>query len=189
MLTIYLVRHGETKWSKALKHTGLTDIPLTEEGEGQVSHLYEFIKNITFEKVFCSPLIRAKRTCEICNLLKDAIITNDLLEWDYGKYEGLTSSEIHKMDPNWSVFFKDPKGGETSLQVQKRADHLMEELLKLDGNVVLFSSGHFLRAFTARWLSFPISYGAYFMLSTASLSVLSFEHGNQVITSWNRNFS
>jgi broad specificity phosphatase PhoE len=189
MLTIYLLRHGETKWTILGKHTGLTDIPLTQEGEKQVSNLYEVIKNIPFEKVFCSPLVRAKKTCEICHLLEGAIITNDLLEWNYGDYEGLTSQDIHKTDPNWTVFSKDPKGGETKASIAKRADHLIEEFLKLDGNVALFSSGHFLRAFTARWLKFPVSFGEHLLLSTASVSVLSFEHNNRIIKSWNLNFS
>lgn len=186
MLEIYLLRHGETKWSKSGQHTGLTDIPLTEDGEKQVENLYKTIKEIKFDAVYSSPLQRVKRTCEICHLLQDAIITKDLLEWDYGEYEGLTSKEIHLTDPAWTIFTKDPKKGETAHQIEERADRLIAELLKhKDGKIALFSSGHFLRSFTARWLGFPVSFGAYFTLSTATLSILSFEHGNQVIKTWN----
>jgi probable phosphoglycerate mutase len=184
MLEIYLIRHGETAWSKKGHHTGLTDIPLTEDGKKECRALYQKIKDIHFDTVYCSPLIRAKQTCEICHLLEKATISSDLLEWNYGDYEGMTSKQIHLIDPNWMVFSKDPRNGETSHQVEARADRMIGELLKLDGRVAIFSSGHFLRAFAARWLCFPVSYGMYFSLRTATHSILSFENGNQVIESW-----
>ena len=186
MLEIYLFRHGETEWTKSMKHTGLTDIPLTENGIKQAKNLSKLVKGVEFDSVYCSPLERAKETCNALNLLDKAIITPDLLEWDYGDYEGLTTKEIQKTHPNWTIFNADPKNGETSKSIRDRADRLMKILLKQkDGKIALFSSGHFSRAFGAHWLGFPVTYGRYFTLSTASLSVLSFEHGNQVIKSWN----
>ena len=184
MLKIYLIRHGETAWSKLGHHTGLTDIPLTDDGKKESEVLYHKIKGLNFTAIYCSPLQRAKQTCQICHLLEKAQISSDLLEWNYGDYEGKTSKEIHLIDPGWMVFTKDPKNGETSHQVGIRADRMIKELLKCEGNVAIFSSGHFLRAFAARWLCFPVSYGMYFKLSTASYSVLSFENENQVIETW-----
>ena len=185
MAEIYLLRHGETQWSKSGQHTGLTDIPLTDNGIKQSLDLKKMIAHEEFEAVFCSPLERAKQTCKNCNLLDKAIITNDLLEWNYGDYEGITSKEIHEHDPKWTIFTKDPPNGETSIQVANRADRLIKESSKYEGKVAFFSSGHFLRALAARWLGFPVSFGAYLTLSTASLSILSFEHDNRVIQEWN----
>ncbi|MCH9812063.1 histidine phosphatase family protein, partial [bacterium] len=173
MLEIYLFRHGETEWSKSGKHTGLTDLPLTKEGVEQAKALAKLVKGVKFEAVYCSPLERAKETCKALKLLDSAIINSDLLEWDYGSYEGKTSKEIQKFHPGWTIFNADPIGGETSEQVRDRADRLMKELLKYDGKIALFSSGHFLRCFVAHWLGFPITYGRFFPLSTASLSILS----------------
>jgi len=184
MLKIYLIRHGGTAWSKTGHHTGLTDLPLTEEGEKECKELYNKIKHVDFNTVYCSPLQRAKKTCELCHCMDKAIITSDLLEWDYGDYEGMTSQEIGLIDPCWTVFSKDPKNGETSHQVGLRADRMIKEILTLDGNIAIFSSSHFLRAFVARWLGFPVSCGMYFTLSTASHAVLSFEHTNPVVERW-----
>lgn len=188
MQKIYLLRHGQTEWSKSMKHTGLTDIPLIEEGVHQADTLFSAIKDIKFEAVYCSSLQRAKQTCERCKLLQEAIIDDDLLEWDYGDYEGITSKEIHKTNPGWTIFNQDPKNGETAAQVAKRADSIILKALSHKGDVALFSSGHFLRSLGARWLSQDVSFGAYLTLSTASLCVLSFEHDNQVIHSWNNTF-
>ncbi len=184
MLEIYLIRHGETAWSKVGRHTGITDIPLTEEGKKECEGLYRKIQDIKFNTIYCSPLERAKQTCEICHLLDKAQISSDLLEWDYGDYDGMTSKEVHLTDPNWTIFSKDPKNGETSHQVGVRADRMIKEVLKLEGKVAIFSSGHFLRALAARWLSLPVSCGMYFAFSTAEHAILSFENGNQVVKSW-----
>ncbi|MCH9621397.1 MAG: Acid phosphatase [Chlamydiia bacterium] len=185
MKELYLFRHGETEWSKSGQHTGLTDIPLIDEGITQAKALKKIVKGLTFNKVYCSPLTRVKSTCEYCGLLDKAIINSDLLEWDYGDYEGITTKEIHKIDPNWTVFTKDPKNGETSYEVEVRADRLIKEALKQEGRVAFFSSGHFSRSLIARWLNFPVSHGRYFALSPASYSILSFEHDYQVIKSLN----
>jgi len=185
MVEIYLIRHGETKWSLSGHHTGLTDIPLTDNGIAQAKALQSAISKVPFKLVYCSPLQRAKQTCEVCNLLDRAIINSDLVEWDYGDYEGLTTKQIHEIDPNWSVFTKDPKNGESFHHVQMRADRMISELQKLDGPVAVFSSGHFLRVLASRWCGFPTSYGRYLLLSTASISVLSIESDIQVIKHWN----
>lgn len=185
MLEIYILRHGETEWSKSGQHTGLTDIPLIDEGVKQAKALKKALSGIEFDKVFCSPLLRAKQTCQQCGLLDGAVINSDLLEWDYGDYEGMTTHQIHNSDPSWTVFTKDPKNGETSMQVEARADRLIEEAKKYDGKIAFFSSGHFSRALAARWLGFPVSHGRYFKLSPATFSILSFEHDYQVIKSWN----
>jgi broad specificity phosphatase PhoE len=185
MLEIYLFRHGETEWSKTGKHTGLTDIPLTKDGVIQAKNLVKLVKGVEFNEVYCSPLERAKETCKALYLLDNAVITSDLLEWNYGDYEGMTSKEIHKSDPNWTIFNSDPKNGETSESVRNRAEKMQKLIRGKKGKIAIFSSGHFLRCFGAHWLGFPVTYGRYFTLSTASLSILSFEHGNQVIKSWN----
>ena len=185
MKKLYIIRHGETEWSKSGQHTGLTDIPLIDEGIDQAKCLKKALKGLEFDKVYCSPLQRVKETCEIAGFLDNAIINSDLLEWDYGAYEGLTSKEIHKTDPTWTVFTKDPKNGETSYQIEQRADRLIEAAKKEEGDVAFFSSGHFSRALIARWLNFPVSHGRYFALSPASITILSFEHDYQVIRSMN----
>ncbi len=183
---IFLVRHGETEWSLKGRHTGRTDIPLTERGKKEALNLKQRLASHRFDRVFFSPLARAKETCRLAGLLDHAIADSDLVEWDYGNYEGLTSQEIHQQDPEWTIFSHGAPGGESLLQATERVDRLLARLSPIQGKIILFSSGHLLRLLAARWLSLPPSGGQYFILTTASLSVLSYEHQRYpVISCWN----
>jgi probable phosphoglycerate mutase len=185
---VYVARHGETAWSLTGQHTGRTDLPLTPNGERNARRLGDRLKGLTFAKVFTSPLQRASRTCELAGFGAGAETDPDLLEWDYGQYEGLRSSEIHKVRPDWELFRDGCPGGETPEQVGERADHVVSRIRRVEGNVLLFSSGHFIRVLASRWLGLgPGSSGKYFALSTASLSALSYEHNlsQPVIQLWN----
>lgn len=182
---VYLLRHGETAWTLTSQHTSYTDLDLTPNGRRESKRLGESLKGIKFDHIFCSPLKRAKETCAIAGFRDRAIIDKDLVEWNYGKYEGLTSEEIQKTDSNWTIFSKDPPGGERARDVQERADRFLARILPLEGTVAVFSSGHFSRVLGVRWISLPIAYGERLLLSTASKSHLGFKHGYQVIHSWN----
>jgi broad specificity phosphatase PhoE len=173
---IYLARHGETAWTISGQHTGRTDLPLTARGERNAARLADRLKGLTFEKVFCSPLQRVRRTCELAGFGSVAAIDHNLLEWDYGQYEGLRSAEIHATRPDWQLFRDGCPGGESPADVGTRADLVVTGVREIDGNALLFSSGHFLRVLAARWLGLPPSGGRLFLLSTASLSALSYEH-------------
>jgi broad specificity phosphatase PhoE len=183
---LYLARHGETAWSISGRHTGRTDIPLTERGERNAARLGERVKNLTFDKVFCSPLQRARRTCELAGFGPAAEIDATLLEWDYGQYEGLRSAEIHAKTPDWQLFRDGCPGGESPGDVAARADRVVNRARGVQGNVLLFSSGHFLRMLAARWLALPPDGGRLFALSTSSLSALGYEHNltQPVIRLW-----
>jgi len=183
---VYIARHGETAWTVTGQHTGLTDLPLTERGERNARRLPERLRGMTFAKVFTSPLRRAVRTCELAGFGAVAEIDPDLVEWNYGEYEGRTPADIHRERPNWQVFLDGCPGGESPDQVGTRADRVVKRVRALEGNVLIFSSGHFLRAFAARWLGLDVSIGRFFMLSTASLSVLGYEHNlsRPVIRLW-----
>ena len=185
---VYVARHGETAWSLTGQHTGRTDLPLTPNGERNARRLGDRLKWLTFAKVFTSPLQRASRTCELAGFGAGAETDPDLVEWDYGQYEGLRSSEIHKVRPDWELFRDGCPGGEMPDQVGKRADRVVERVRRVERNVLLFSSGHFIRVLASRWLGLgPGSSGRYFVLSTASLSALSYEHNlsQPVIQLWN----
>ena len=184
--TIYLARHGETAWSLSGQHTGRTDIPLTDRGEQNARRLGERLSGLTFAKVLTSPLRRARRTCELAGFSAAAEIDADLLEWDYGQYEGLTTAQIHAQHPAWRLFHDGCPGGETPEQVAIRADRIVAKVRALHGDVLLFSSGHFLRVLAARWLDAAPASGSYFLLGTASLSALSYEHDESqpVIRLW-----
>jgi len=173
---VYLARHGETAWTISGQHTGRTDLPLTERGERNAKRLAERLKGLTFAKVFSSPLQRVRRTCELAGFGSVAAIDPDLLEWDYGQYEGLRSAEIHATRPSWQLFRDGCPGGESPSDVGMRADAVVRRVRDIGGNVLLFSSGHFLRVLAARWLALPPDGGRFFLLSTASLSALSYEH-------------
>jgi broad specificity phosphatase PhoE len=183
---LYLARHGETAWSISGQHTGRTDIPLTERGERNAARLGERVKGLTFDKVFCSPLQRARRTCELAGFGSAAEIDAKLLEWDYGQYEGLRSAEIHAKTPDWQLFSDGCPGGESPGNVAARADRVVNRVRGVQGNVLLFSSGHFLRMLAARWLALPPDGGRLFALSTSSLSALGYEHNltQPVIRLW-----
>ena len=149
---IYLARHGETAWSLSGQHTGLTDLPLTERGESNARRLGERLRGLVFAKTVTSPLRRAVRTCELAGFGAVAEVDKDLVEWNYGQYEGRTSAEIHAERPDWQLFRDGCPGGESSAQIGARADRVVRRARAVDGNVLLFSSGHFLRVFAARWL-------------------------------------
>ena len=182
---IYLIRHGETEWSKSGKHTGLTDLPLTENGISQAKHLGKRLDGLSFDHVFSSPLKRAYDTCRLCKLDGQAKVTDALLEWNYGDYEGVKTVDIHQTHPGWNIFEHGALNGESPKEVAKRADVFIKQLEKLKGTIVVFSSGHFSRALTTRFLGFPIIEGRHFMLSTASLSILSYEHQLPAVMLWN----
>ena len=183
---VYLARHGETAWSITGQHTGLTDLPLTERGEEMARRLGRRLNGAKYAKVFTSPLRRAMRTCELAGFGRVAEIDRDLVEWDYGQYEGRLSVDIHAERPDWQLFRDGCPGGESPQQVAARADRVVQRVRSIGGDVLLFSSGHFLRMLAARWIGAEPIVGAGFMLSTASLSGLSHEHTNQpAIRTWN----
>lgn len=184
---VYLVRHGETAWSLSGQHTGLTDLPLTERGEQDGRRLGERLQRLNFVLVLTSPLERAARTCELAGFGSTAKVDRSLLEWDYGQYEGRRTTEIHRERPDWDLFRDGCTGGETPDQVAARADDLIRRIRESDGDVLLFSSGHLLRVLAARWLGLEAQVGRNFLLSTASISVLGFEHdlSQPLIRLWN----
>lgn len=185
---LYVARHGETAWSLSGQHTGLTDLPLTPNGERNARRLGERLKGMTFAKVFTSPLQRASRTCELAGFGAVAETDPDLVEWNYGQYEGRRSAEILAESPDWQLFRDGCPGGESPAQVGERADRVVQRVRAVPGNVLLFSSGHFIRVLAARWLALgPGSAGSYFLLTTASLSALGYEHklSRPVIRLWN----
>ena len=185
---LYVARHGETAWSLSGQHTGLTDLPLTPNGERNARRLGERLKGMTFAKVFTSPLQRATRTCELAGFGAVAETDPDLVEWNYGQYEGRRAAEILAERPDWQLFRDGCPGGESLAQVGERADRVVQRVRTVPGNVLLFSSGHFIRVLAARWLALgPGSAGKHFLVTTASLSALGYEHklSQPVIRLWN----
>jgi broad specificity phosphatase PhoE len=174
--TVFLARHGETAWSLSGQHTGLTDLPLTERGEANARTLAGRLAGMTFSLVLTSPLVRARRTCELAGFGDVAVADRDLVEWNYGDYEGKRTAEILAGRPGWKLFRDGCPGGESPADVGARADRVIARMRAASGNVLVFSSGHILRVIGARWLSLPAAGGAYFLLGTASVSALSYEH-------------
>jgi broad specificity phosphatase PhoE len=185
--TIYLARHGETAWSLSGQHTGLTDLALTERGEHNARQLGNRLTGLAFAKVFTSPLQRAVRTSELAGFAAVAEVDRDLREWNYGDYEGRRTTEIHVERPDWQLFRDGCPGGESPSQVSARADRVVRRMRALEGDVLVFSSGHFLRVLAARWLGLEPAAGRFLLLSTASVSTLSYEHNlsEPVIRLWN----
>ena len=183
---VYLARHGETAWTLTGQHTGLTDLPLTERGERNARRLEERLRGVTFAKVFTSPLQRATRTCELAGFGAVAEIDRDLLEWNYGEYEGRLTADIHRERSDWQLFRDGCPGGESPNEVGTRADRVVKRVRAVQGDVLVFSSAHFLRVFAARWLGLDAAFGRYFVLSTASVSALGYEHNlsEPVIRLW-----
>jgi broad specificity phosphatase PhoE len=185
--TIYLVRHGETAWSLSGQHTGSTDLPLTEHGEREAAALSKRLAGLPVAAVFTSPLRRAKQTCALAGFEFNAEEDPDLVEWDYGDYEGLRTAEIHTKRPGWQLFRDGCPGGESPAQVAARAERVLDHARGASGNVLIFSSGHFLRMLAARWLGLEPIAGMYFNSGTASVSALGFENtlDHPVIQAWN----
>ena len=180
-----LARHGETEWSRAGRHTGRTDVPLTERGREQAAALAPRLAGTDFALVLTSPLSRAADTCRLAGLAAGAAPEPALMEWDYGDYEGLTSAEIHTGRPGWTIFADGAPGGETPDQVGTRVDPVIEQLAAAPGPCAVFAHGHVLRVLAARWIGLPPAAGARLGLSTATLSVLGIEHGVRAIARWN----
>jgi broad specificity phosphatase PhoE len=183
----YLARHGETAWTVSGQHTGLSDIPLTERGERNALRLGERLKGLTFARVFTSPLQRARRTCELAGFGARAEIDPDLVEWNYGQYEGLRTADIRKERPGWELFHDGCPGGESLADVGARADRVIARVRAIEGNVLLFSSAHILRVLGARWIGLEPSGGRLLLLTTATLSIAGYEHNRSepVIRLWN----
>ena len=184
---IYLARHGETAWTLSGQHTGRTDLPLTESGERNGRALGTRLRGLAFAKVFTSPLQRASKTCELTGFGGSAEIDPDLMEWDYGRYEGRRTTEIHVERPDWQLFRDGCPGGESPPEIGARADRVVSRVRAVRGDVLLFSSAHFLRVFAARWLGLEPAGGRYLLLSTAALCVLGYEHDltEPAIRLWN----
>jgi probable phosphoglycerate mutase len=184
---VYLARHGETEWTVSGQHTGVTDIPLTDRGERNACRLGERLKGFTFAHVLTSPLQRARRTCELAGFGTVGKVDPDLVEWNYGVYEGRKTADIRKQRPDWQLFRDGCPGGESPAQISARADRVVGRLRSLDGDILLFSSGHFLRVLAARWCGLDVSFGRYLLLTVATLSILGYEHNKTepVIRLWN----
>jgi broad specificity phosphatase PhoE len=182
---LILVRHGETEWSASGRHTSHTDLPMTEAGVRQAERLAARLAGKHFAAVFTSPRARARETCRIAGLDRQAVVTDDLCEWDYGVYEGRTSDEIRVAEPGWSVWTAEIRGGETLPDVGRRVDRVIEAALGVEGDVALFGHGHCLRILAARWIGLGADGGAMLELSTATISRLGWERERRVVELWN----
>lgn len=181
---LWLVRHGETEWSRDHKHTSVTDLPLTEVGERVAGELAARLSGEAFDLVLTSPRRRARHTAELVGF-PDAEVDEDLVEWAYGDYEGITTAEIRETVPGWTVWTHPTPGGETPEQVAARLDRVVKRVRDQGGRSLVFGHGHALRALTARWLEQPVTEGRYFRLDTATLSVLGWERETPVLLRWN----
>jgi broad specificity phosphatase PhoE len=188
MQELWLVRHGETAWSLSGQHTGRTDIPLTPKGERQAELLGRRLMKKRFALVLTSPLARARETCRLSGHGAEAIPDDDLMEWDYGAYEGRTSADIRKEVPDWTIWTAGARGGETADEVGARADRVIGRALAADGDVALYGHGHILRILAARWLGLAATGGRYFGLDTACLCKLGYERETPVIRAWNESY-
>ena len=187
-LRLYLIRHGETEWSRSGQYTGRTDIPLTTHGESAAREVGKRLQNVPFTRVLMSPLQRARQTCALAALKPAAEIEPNLTEWGNGDYEGHTPAEIRELRPEWNLFRDGAPHGETPAQISDRVDSLIAHLRTLDGNVALFSHGHLCRVLAARWIGLSVKQAEHFLLSTASISILSYEHDcsdEPAIALWN----
>ncbi len=184
-MEVVLVRHGETEWSRDGRHTGRTDVPLTDGGRAQAERLREALREWSITRVLASPLERAVETCRLAGEGDRAEPTAALLEWDYGEYEGLTTAQIRELRPGWNLWRDGCPGGESAADVGARVDPLVDELKESEGDVALFAHGHVLRILAARWVELPPEAGALFWLATATLSVLGFERETAVMRRWN----
>lgn len=181
---LYLFRHGQTKWALTGQHTGLSDIPLTDVGREQAKALGKAISHIPFAKVLVSPLSRARETAALAGL-SSAAVCDDLVEFNYGQYEGLTSKQIGELVPGWTIWTHPCPQGETLEQARRRAQGVIDTACSIGGNVALVAHGHILRILTAAWLNLPTTDGKYFILDTCTVSLLSYEHENPAVKIWN----
>ena len=184
---VYLARHGETVWTISRQHTGRTDLPLTARGEDNAWGLRDRLRGLVFDRVFVSPLRRARQTCLLAGFGEQAVDVPDLTEWDYGEYEGLTTVQIRSKRPGWSLFRDGCPGGESVAAVGARADRVIARLRSMRGHVLVFGHGHFFRVLAARWVGLPPGDASRFVLGTAALSILGYEHGPEdpAIRLWN----
>jgi broad specificity phosphatase PhoE len=182
---VFVVRHGETEWSLSGQHTGVTDIPLTENGRAVARRLRPILAEQSFTLVLTSPLRRARETCELTGLGAGAVLEPDLKEWNYGEYEGLTPTQIHAKKPGWMIFRDGCPGGETPEQVGARVDRVIARVRATPGNVALFAHGHVFRVLVARWIGLPPGAGQHFLLDTATLNVLGCYRDSPAVKTWN----
>jgi probable phosphoglycerate mutase len=184
-VSVFAIRHGETAWSLTGQHTGTTDLPLTDNGRRRAQRLRPVLARETFALVLTSPLERARETCALSGVADRAVIDPDLVEWNYGKYEGLTTAQIHESAPGWLLFRDGCPGGETPAQVGVRVDRVIARARTVEGNVALFSHGHLLRVLAARWLGLPVVAGQHFLLDTGTVNVLADYRGIPALKTWN----
>jgi probable phosphoglycerate mutase len=184
-LSIVVVRHGETEWSAAGRHTSRTDLPLTDDGRRRAAGLAGPLSARSFALVLSSPLRRARETCEIAGFGDRAQIDDNLHEWDYGEYEGLTTPEIREQNPGWSLWTDGCPGGERPIEIEERADRVLARMTEADGDVLAFAHGHILRVLAARWIGLKASGGANFALGAGAIGVLGYERETPVIDEWN----
>lgn len=186
MSEIVVVRHGETEWSASGRHTSRTDLPLTERGRERAGRLAGMLAGRSFAAVLCSPLLRARETCELAGFGEKAVIVDALHEWDYGEYEGLTTPQIREQRPDWSLWRDGCPGGESPAEVAARADQVLVIARNAGGDCLAFAHGHIIRVIASRWVDQPAAFGARLALSTGAVSTLGFERETEVISGWNR---
>jgi probable phosphoglycerate mutase len=182
---VFAVRHGETAWSLSGQHTGTTDIPLTDNGRRLADRLRPALSKETFALVLTSPLERARETCKLSGLGASAVVDSDLVEWNYGEYEGLTPKQIHERVPGWLIFRDGCPRGETPAEVGERVDRVIARARAAEGDVALFAHGHVLRVLAARWIGLPAGDGQRFQLDTGTLNVLAYYRGTPAVRIWN----
>jgi probable phosphoglycerate mutase len=185
MQKVYVVRHGETEWSLSGQHTGVTDIPLTENGRAVARRLRPVLAEQSFRLVLTSPLLRARETCELAGLGDSAAVEPDLHEWNYGDYEGLTPKQIFDKQPGWMIFRDGCPGGETPTQIGARVDRVIARVRATSGDVALFAHGHVFRVLVARWIGLPPGAGQHFLLDTATVNVLGYYRDSPAVKMWN----
>jgi broad specificity phosphatase PhoE len=182
---VFAIRHGETAWSLSGQHTGTTDLPLTDSGRRLAERMRPVLATKTFELVLCSPMHRARETCELAGFGNKVVMDPDLLEWNYGEYEGLTPKQIQEIAPGWLIFRDGCPGGETPAHVGARVDRVIARSRAVPGDTVLFAHGHVLRVFVARWIGLSPGGGQHFLLNTGTLCVLSYYHEMPAVRIWN----
>ena len=184
-MSVFAIRHGETAWSLSGQHTGTTDLPLTDNGRRLAERMRPVLAGKVFALVLTSPLQRARETCGLMGLGDEAVVDSDLAEWNYGRYEGLTPKQIHDEAPGWLIFRDGCPGGETPREVGARVDRVIARARAVTGHVALFSHGHLLRVFAARWLGLPVVTGQHFLLDTGTLNILDYYRDIPAVKIWN----